>query len=182
MVTTCGDCSHASGSPTGGSYFAVVAAVYFAAITVYASAETGEIIEVRQARAQISMLAYLFLVFYLSWPMLQRRLKNFYLPIAIAIATAAPAASSLATTTSARGVFPVLFIPLVLIGWQYNFRGVLAFTVAAAVVDMLLILRQVGAVSLDTLPVFAASSATSSPSSWTHSGPSVAPSCAPTCS
>ncbi|NLT43847.1 MAG: sensor histidine kinase [Anaerolineae bacterium] len=148
-------------------YFAVVAAVYFAANTVYTSAETGEIINLRQARAQISMLAYLFLAAYLSWPWLERRLKRFYLPIALAIATVAPTVSGLAAAGGTGApvsspadvglwsVFPVLFIPLVLIAWQYSFTGVIGFTVGAALVDVLLILRLVGSVSLETLPVFA---------------------------
>ncbi|MFZ6031442.1 MAG: sensor histidine kinase [Chloroflexota bacterium] len=84
---------------------------------------------------------------YLSWPWLQRKLGRFYLPLALVLS----ALFSLVLQdifldirfTAAEGsreetawtLFLFLFIPLVLVSWQYDFKAVVAYTVFTLVCD-----------------------------------------------
>jgi signal transduction histidine kinase len=89
---------------------------------------------------------------YLSWPWLHRKLRSAYLPIAITFATAtpilanrismilAPAESISVFTIDAWELFPLLFVPLVLIAWQYSINQVFQFNILIAIFDFLIIL------------------------------------------
>jgi signal transduction histidine kinase len=101
------------------------------------------------------LIAYSFLdpallFAYLSLPGLQRSLKGFYLPIAIVGATTGPIiaqhlgfmiAETTVSETAIRLVawqlVPVLFIPLVVVGWQYTMREVVLFSGFTALVGFL---------------------------------------------
>ena len=98
---------------------------------------------------------------YLSWGGLQARLKTWYLPLGILLATGFPiveehlvmktALSGQLENTGLVGAWQlilVLLIPLFIIGWQYSFRVVAAFCLAISVVDMAPILL----ISKDLLP------------------------------
>jgi signal transduction histidine kinase len=87
-----------------------------------------------------SILDPALLFLYLSLPALQRTLKGFYLPLAIFFATAGPILaqyfgfiiaegmiSEIAMRLVAWQLIPVLFIPLVVVGWQYSMREVVLF-------------------------------------------------------
>jgi len=90
------------------------------------------------------------LLIYLSIPRLERSLGMAYLPLAL-IATVAISliAQDLLLNTnlsispggseeSAWQLFLFLFIPMVLVSWQYNFRAVVAYCLFTAFVDFLL--------------------------------------------
>jgi signal transduction histidine kinase len=78
---------------------------------------------------------------------LQRRLGNAFLPIGIILASAGPIVEQnlmLRVRTDyelgfalvgAWQLIPLLFVPLVLIGWQYNFRTILLFCLSTAIFD-----------------------------------------------
>lgn len=95
-----------------------------------------------------------FLLCYLSWPWLRDRLGQAYLPLALIVASAGPIVEY-ALTVGLRlreGVsgadaiadvwrlILVLFVPLILTAWQYNFRSVIAFCVGTAVLDWALLI------------------------------------------
>ncbi|MBE0699889.1 MAG: sensor histidine kinase [Anaerolineaceae bacterium] len=87
-----------------------------------------------------SILDPALLFLYLSLPVLRRFLKGFYLPLGIVWATAGPIivqhigfviangmVSEIAMRLVAWQMIPVLFIPLVMVGWQYSMREVVLF-------------------------------------------------------
>jgi signal transduction histidine kinase len=89
-----------------------------------------------------------FLLIYLTWKWLQKILGRFYLPLAILIATAGPiveysanVALRLRSGTSTGGeqavlLIVILFIPLLLVSWQYNLRSVIAFCIGSGLLDL----------------------------------------------
>ncbi len=94
-----------------------------------------------------------FLLGYLSWPRLRKALGEIYLPFALLVATVGPifetalafglrltagGAAELAFTTNAWQLILILFVPLVLLGWQYDFAAVVVFCVGTALLDLAL--------------------------------------------
>jgi signal transduction histidine kinase len=102
----------------------------------------------------VTLIEAAVLIAYLSWTGLQGKLGRLYLPIAIGIATLAPMianflgidftqASELAQVRSLAGQWQViflLFVPLILISWQYSFRVVVFYCLALAGIDLAFIL------------------------------------------
>ena len=94
-----------------------------------------------------SLASSALLLAYLSWPVFQRKLGRAFLPIGIILASAGPIIEqNLVLRThielgmgialvGAWQLLPTLFIPLVLIGWQYNFRSVILFCLCTALLD-----------------------------------------------
>lgn len=95
----------------------------------------------------------LFLLGYLSWPWLRERLGQAYLPLALTAASAGVIVEytltiGLRLTAGVTGadasadvwqLILVLFVPLILIAWQYNFRSVIAFCIGTAALDWALL-------------------------------------------
>jgi signal transduction histidine kinase len=90
----------------------------------------------------------LFLITFLSWPWLRRRLGRYYLPMTVAIASAIPIVEArylyvlYGDGNAARLwlVFPFLSVPLILIAWQYEYRHVVMYCLSTALFETLLIL------------------------------------------
>jgi signal transduction histidine kinase len=88
---------------------------------------------------------------YLSWPWLQKKLGRFYLPIALFFSvvfslvaqdlflTHSLSLSNGGSEESAWELFLFLFVPLVLIGWQYGFKSVIAYCLFTTFLDYALI-------------------------------------------
>ncbi|HPH95856.1 MAG TPA: sensor histidine kinase [Anaerolineaceae bacterium] len=146
-------------------YFATVAAAYCAVNLLYYSLMAGGgVLVARPLSMQFGLLGYMLLLAFLYWPGLDLRLREIFLPIALSIATVVPVlivitirlvGPIMPASPEEMGlwpVFPLLFIPLILIAWQYNFRSVLILTIAVVLVDLGLILAAVGQISLDTIP------------------------------
>ena len=89
---------------------------------------------------------------YLSWPWLGARLGRIYLPIALVASTTfslvaqnsflkfqISSSTSGGSEESAWMQFLFLFIPLLLIGWQYGFRYVIAYSIPITFFDLILI-------------------------------------------
>jgi signal transduction histidine kinase len=103
----------------------------------------------------VILVEAVILLIYLSIPWLYEKIGRLYLPIAIAIATIAPVMSNyltldffqadeLAQTRSVAGQWEViflLFVPLILVSWQYGFRIVVFYCLALAVLDVFIILQ-----------------------------------------
>ena len=121
-------------------YFCGVAVAYFAILWIYAIISTGWLWKT-QIQFWSSFTFYGLLLGYLSWRWLERRLRNLYLPMGLALAAIFPVVSSLFSqlgpgqnevlnVISRSWLWlPVLFVPLVLIAWQYNFRSVMVFII-----------------------------------------------------
>ena len=147
-------------------YFTVISILYFFVNLLYATLETGRFLAFPQIQAYWNMMISIFLFIYLSLPWLQRKLKGTYLPIALSIVTGGLLLSNIvyfpiffANNRSILeggiiNIFPILFVPLVIIAWQYEFRSVLIFVLTTALGDLLLVWAAVGELTLETLPVF----------------------------
>jgi signal transduction histidine kinase len=102
----------------------------------------------------VTLVEGAILIGYLSWPWLQSKLGRYYLPLAIAIATLAPIianflgidftqADELTQIRSLAGQWQViflLFVPLIVVSWQYSFRIVIFYCLVLAAIDFVLIL------------------------------------------
>jgi signal transduction histidine kinase len=115
----------------------------------------------------LNLVEVTLLLGYLSWPALQRRLGRFYLPVALLVASVAPIVESYlaqqirleagvgveAQAAGAFQAFILLFIPLILIGWQYDFRSVVFFSLGTALLDGILGGFMAGPSLAKTLPL-----------------------------
>jgi signal transduction histidine kinase len=104
-----------------------------------------------------------FLLVYLLSPGLRNRLGRWYLPIALWIATVGPIVENtiavdarLAEGTSANEaisdywlLFFYLFVPLILVAWQYRFRWVLLLAVGTFFLDAALTMSQLESIGAD---------------------------------
>lgn len=145
-------------------YFTNVALVYFAIMWVYAIVSTGWVLAL-QVQMMVNVLVYLGLAGYLSWHGLERKLKQWYLPIALAMATIIPVLSNFIYIVDPSQAninniisrswlwLPVLLVPLVLIAWQYNFRAVLAFTILTNGLELIVLLVVIENITFETLPI-----------------------------
>jgi len=102
---------------------------------------------------QSGILLFGLLALLLFWPAVQRRLGRAFLPVALTVASAAPIIESAATIKgrldAGLGVnaafvdywqpFFLLFVPLLLIAWQYRYRAVLFFAIVTTFLDLALI-------------------------------------------
>jgi signal transduction histidine kinase len=99
----------------------------------------------------IGIAETVFLLIYLSVPWLRKKLGNFYLPIALAVATLAPFIENFVTIDPFHldeimqvnilngqwQLFIFLLVPLILISWRYSFRTVIAYCLSLVVLDIL---------------------------------------------
>jgi signal transduction histidine kinase len=90
------------------------------------------------------------LVVYLNWSPVEARLGRWFLPFGILLATVGPlighylALAQLSPDWLVEGrvllgswqLFPILFVPLILVGWQYDFRAVLAYAVMTSLFEL----------------------------------------------
>ncbi len=102
----------------------------------------------------VTLIEACILIAYLTWTGLQAKLGRFYLPIALGIATLAPIvanflgidfnqADELSQVRSLAGQWQViflLFVPLILVSWQYSFRVVVFYCLGLAAIDLVFIL------------------------------------------
>ena len=150
-------------------HFTGVATGYFAILAVFGmiqSRQGGNASQIQmQMQIYLNLATNIVLSGYLSWGWLQRKLKRWYLPIALLAATVVPIFSNLfylvepmvkdVSLVIVRSwlLFPILTVPLVLIAWQYNFAYVLVFTVVTASVELGVLFPVVGKIDFETLPI-----------------------------
>lgn len=113
----------------------------------------------------VNLFASAFLFTYLSIPWLLRKLKVVYLPLAIAVATAAPILSNRIflqlqiarypniLIANAWELIPLLFVPLVFTAWQYPFSSVLLFSFSTGIFDFILTTALAGSLDLELITI-----------------------------
>lgn len=143
-------------------YYTSVAMVYFAVMWVYAVISTGWT-WTTQMQLLGNFAVYLGLWGYLSWEPFQQRLKSFYLPIALLAVTVFamlgtliylvdPSQADVNTIITRSWLWlPVLFVPLVLIAWQYGFSAVLIFTIFTNGLELIVLLVVADRIDFETL-------------------------------
>jgi signal transduction histidine kinase len=117
----------------------------------------GKWLSARQVPLRYPMLGIAgsaLLLGYLCWPWLRARLGRVYLPLALLMTTAGPILGQALTValrlragappeTAAQDFWQsyfVLFVPLILVSWQYNAVAVTAFCMSTTTLDLLLYL------------------------------------------
>ena len=76
-------------------YFTGVAMVYFAIIVMYTAIQTGQTFTPSQIQSYLNFGINLTLFGYLSWGWLRRKMKRWYLPLALISAAVVPVFSNL---------------------------------------------------------------------------------------
>lgn len=145
-------------------YFTGIAMVYFAILGVFSFTQ-GEGYLTSQIQIYLNLATNLALFGYLSWSWLQRKLKAWYLIIALLVATIVPIFSNLfylaepverdLSLVIARSwlLFPILVVPLVLIAWQYGYAYVMLFILVTTAVEFSVLYPVVGRIDFATLPI-----------------------------
>ncbi|MBC8330759.1 MAG: sensor histidine kinase [Anaerolineae bacterium] len=145
-------------------YFTSIAMVYFAALALYTAIQTGAGDTFPQIQSYLNFGINLILLGYLYWGWLQRKLKQYYLPLALIAATVVPIFSNLiylaapqekAIDTIMRSwlLFPIMVVPLGLIAWQYRFRYVVTYILFATFVEYWVLLPRITQINFDTVPI-----------------------------
>jgi len=146
-------------------FYNFIAVVYFALVGSYYALETGDLITPNQMYFFFNAVTNLLLIGYLSLPWLNRKLKVWYLPIALVFSTIMPAISNLLylaeteagylifTLTRSLLLLPILVVPLVLIAWQYQFQFVVMFIAFITVINWITIYPVVEWTGIETLQV-----------------------------
>ncbi len=109
----------------------------------------GRHIELLTSYGLLFELAYLFfLMGYLSSSWLMRQMGRFFLPIALLVASVGPIIvlrlllefdlPESSRELGAWQMIPMLFLPLILVAWQYNFRWVVLFSIGTALFHLAL--------------------------------------------
>ncbi len=143
-------------------YFAGVGILYFAILWLYASLGLDET-NTLGFQSQFNVVVNVVLFIYLSIGWLEKKLRRYYLPIALAAYSVATVLSSLIyfvdPSTSifvflsrSWALFPILFIPLVFIAWQYRWYEVMAYNIFVNGFELLLSLYFIKHITISTIP------------------------------
>lgn len=136
-------------------YFTAVSAFYFAILWVFNVFSAG-INESFKFTLWGNFIVYLGIFLYISSSRLEKSLKSFYLPLALTIFTLSPIVGNIVYLVDPHQTninliisqswlwLPILFLPVVLIAWQYNFKAVLAFIVITNGLELIVLLVIVG--------------------------------------
>ncbi len=143
-------------------YFTAVAVVYFAILWIFNVFATGFS---QSLRFQLwgNFFVYLGIFIYLNMPQLEKRLKSFYLPLALTTSSVFPIVGNIAYLLDPQQAniytiinqswlwLPILFVPLVLISWQYNYKIVLAFIIFTNGLELMVLLALVGRLTSENI-------------------------------
>ena len=116
---------------------------------------------------EVGIILFGLLLIMLVVPWFERALGTVFLPLAIALATVAPIADAVSTIHNrlAAGYSPnealsdywvaffLLFVPFVLVAWQYRYRWIVVFAVGSTIVDLVAV-GGVLATSVEENPAF----------------------------
>lgn len=112
-----------------------------------------------------NFVVYLGLYGYLKFPFMEHRLKRLFLPLGLLVAALFPVIGNFVYLLHPQqaNIFtiinrswlwlPILFVPLVLIAWQYNFKAVLAYIVFTNGLELILLFSVLDKFTYETLPL-----------------------------
>lgn len=141
-------------------YFTGLALVYFAATVIVTAIQTGEGDSLTQVQAYVNFGTNLLLLIYLSIYWFRRKLRAFYLPIALVYATVVPIFSNLIyladpyesiwnIITRSWLLLPILIVPIVLIAWQYKYRYVILIVIFSTYVELFVLIPHINMINID---------------------------------
>jgi signal transduction histidine kinase len=143
-------------------YFSGVAVVYFAVLLSYSGTQLVPAGLTYQIQSYLNLATYLALFGYLSWTWLRKKLKRFYLPIALAGATFIPIFSNLIyladpeakdmSTLITRSwlLVPILLVPFALAAWQYSLKYVVLLIIASTLIELSVLLPFIQVIDYQT--------------------------------
>ena len=143
-------------------YFTGVSVIYFAIVWLYALFATGWE-QSMQFQLWGNFIVYFGLFGYLNWSFIERRLKHLFLPIGLAIAAIFPIIGNFAYLLDPNQAniytiinrswlwLPILFVPLVLIAWQYSYRIVLIYTIFTNGLELIVLLAVLDKLTYETI-------------------------------
>jgi signal transduction histidine kinase len=146
-------------------YFTGVAVVYFAILLAYSGIQLVPGALTYQIQAYLNLATYLALFGYLSWPWIRKKLKKWFLPIALAGATFIPLFSNLIYLADpetrdmsmliARSwlLVPILLVPYVLTAWQYPLRYVILLIFASTMIELFVLLPFIKTINYETATI-----------------------------
>lgn len=134
--------------------------VYFAVTVIVTAIQTGEGDSLTQVQAYVNFGTNLLLFIYLSIFWFRRKLRAFYLPIALVYATVVPIFSNLIyladpfesiwnIITRSWLLLPILIVPIVLIAWQYKFRYVILIVIFSTYVELFVLIPHINMINID---------------------------------
>jgi len=145
-------------------YYCGFAVCYFIANFLYAFFTTHILFSPASVLFLTNFFIFLCLLAFLLWGWLERKLKGFYLPIAITIAAFFPLYTSVILwPLESQGpltdivyrswmLFPILIVPIVLVAWQYNLRVTFALIILTAFYDLPSILISLEEINPASIP------------------------------
>ena len=137
--------------------------VYFFAFFVYTVFVTRTLYSPSFILFYINLGTFAILFGYLSWVWLEKKLGNFYFPLAILIATLVPMYSLTYFWPFQLGdqvsdivfrswyLFPILVVPFTLIAWQYGHKVALVFVLLISFYDLPSIVMRIDSLSAETM-------------------------------
>lgn len=143
-------------------YFTGVSVIYFAIIWLYALFATGWE-QSMQFQLWGNFIVYLGLFGYLNWSFVEQRLKHLFLPIGLAMAAIFPIIGNFAYLLDPNQAniytiikrswlwLPILFVPLVLIAWQYSYKIVLIYTIFTNGLELIVLLAVLDKLTYETI-------------------------------
>jgi signal transduction histidine kinase len=145
-------------------YFTGIAMVYFALMVIYIAIQTGQAVTPSQIQSYVNFGINLLLFGYLSLKWLQRKLKRWYLPIALIASTVVLVFSNLVYIAQPSEdmsviiyrswvLLPIMVVPLVLLTWQFRFRYLVIFIIFSTIVELSVLLPAVGEINFETVPI-----------------------------
>lgn len=143
-------------------YFTGVSVIYFAIIWLYALFATGWE-QSMQFQLWGNFIVYLGLFGYLNWSFIEQRFKHLFLPIGLAMAAIFPIIGNFAYLLDPNQAniytiinrswlwLPILFVPLVLIAWQYSYKIVLIYTIFTNGLELIVLLAVLDKLTYETI-------------------------------
>ncbi len=143
-------------------YFTAVAVLYFAIVWIFNMFAAG-FSESLKFQLWGNFFVYLGIYVYLNLPQLEKRLKSFYLPLALTISSVSPIVGNIMYLLDPQQAnihtiinqswlwLPILFVPLILIAWQYNYKAVLAFVIFTNGLELSVLLALMGGITAENI-------------------------------
>jgi signal transduction histidine kinase len=146
-------------------YFTGIAVLYFAILLAYGGLQLTPDTLTYQIQSYLNLATYLVLLGFLSWGWIRRKLKNWFLPIAIGWASFFPVFSNLIYLADpgqkdlsmliSRSwlLVPILLVPFVLTSWQYPFRYVMLLIIATTMIELSVLVPFIETINFETIAI-----------------------------
>jgi signal transduction histidine kinase len=146
-------------------YFTGIAVVYFAVLLAFSGIQLVPSALTYQIQAYLNLATYLAIFGYLSWPWIRKKLKGWFLPLALVGATFIPIFSNLIYLADpetwdmslliARSwlLVPILLVPFALTAWQFPLRYLILLIFASTMIELIVLLPFIKAITYESIAI-----------------------------